>query len=343
MVPAANAAARMLTVTREQKLALIVGFSLVLLVGVLISDHLSRARQAKIASVSPGESPAPAQVATSATDPLQGLNKALSEPAPAGSGSPNPLTQQVPGPTVSEPAQPTITIAQGPSRIDSGSHSDTALEEAVKKAGGRIEARSDGRSGIILPDLPGAAGTVSAPLGGTPAAISTNPKTWPMPREQTTGKILPNNERFKTHAVQRGETLFQIAGKYYGTGHVWRELAQFNGLANKDGVVREGARLKIPSKELLLGKASPTETAGRGAPMPEAATVKTIRRQDVPILKPEIKFATYTVRKGETLGEISRKVLGSSKRWSELAEFNKLEDEDTIVAGTVLKVPPMRG
>ena len=37
--------------TREQKLALIIGFSLVLLVGVLVSDHLSGARNAHLADV----------------------------------------------------------------------------------------------------------------------------------------------------------------------------------------------------------------------------------------------------------------------------------------------------
>ena len=95
---------------------------------------------------------------------------------------------------------------------------------------------------------------------------------------------------------------------------------------------------------MLLGKPSAIEAAGRGtAPATPSEKIIPGRRQDVPIVKHEIKLATYTVRKGDTLGEISLKVLGSSKRWQELAEFNKLEDEDSIAAGTVLKVPPMRG
>jgi nucleoid-associated protein YgaU len=57
----------------------------------------------------------------------------------------------------------------------------------------------------------------------------------------------------------------------------------------------------------------------------------------------KIELATYTVKRGDTLGEISRKLLGTSKRWHEIAEFNKLEDGDNIPAGTVLKMPPMRG
>ena len=38
------------SVTREHKLALIIGFSLVLVVGVLISDHFSKARSAQVAT-----------------------------------------------------------------------------------------------------------------------------------------------------------------------------------------------------------------------------------------------------------------------------------------------------
>ena len=49
--------------TREHKLALIVGFSLVLVVGVLISDHFSKARTARVdsrpAAASPQLAPTP--------------------------------------------------------------------------------------------------------------------------------------------------------------------------------------------------------------------------------------------------------------------------------------------
>jgi hypothetical protein len=45
----------------------------------------------------------------------------------------------------------------------------------------------------------------------------------------------------------------------------------------------------------------------------------------------------------DTLGVISQRTLGTAKRWREIAELNKLDDEDLIPAGTVLKVPPMRG
>ena len=41
--------------TREQKLALIVGFSLTLLVGILLTDHLSQARVARVDGIAERE------------------------------------------------------------------------------------------------------------------------------------------------------------------------------------------------------------------------------------------------------------------------------------------------
>ncbi len=50
---------------------------------------------------------------------------------------------------------------------------------------------------------------------------------------------------------------------------------------------------------------------------------------------------TYTVKKGETLGEISGKVYGTTKAWRRLYEANRdiLKDPDHLRPGQVLKVP----
>src|SRR6185436_2493355 len=95
-------------VTREHKLALIVGFSLILLVGVLISDHLSRARQAKIVPVGAGESQIAADVRP--IDPLRNADGTTALPLPVQ----NPVTvvqQQNPtGTTPTPPSTPPATF-----------------------------------------------------------------------------------------------------------------------------------------------------------------------------------------------------------------------------------------
>ena len=59
--------------TREHKLALIVGFALVLVLGVLISDHFSKARQVQLAGAGDIRPPTPEQLGT-----------AIGTPAPIG-------------------------------------------------------------------------------------------------------------------------------------------------------------------------------------------------------------------------------------------------------------------
>ena len=48
----------------------------------------------------------------------------------------------------------------------------------------------------------------------------------------------------------------------------------------------------------------------------------------------------YRVRKGDTLGGIARRELGSESRWSELKELNDLRDS-TIVPGQTLLIPDL--
>ena len=45
------------------------------------------------------------------------------------------------------------------------------------------------------------------------------------------------------------------------------------------------------------------------------------------------------MKRGDTLGDISKRTLGTSKRWEDILELNKLEDEDDLKPGAVLKLP----
>jgi nucleoid-associated protein YgaU len=141
------------------------------------------------------------------------------------------------------------------------------------------------------------------------------------------------------------------------------KLARFNGITDENGLVQLGQSITLPPREQLLGKPAGKSTPDLVSPSPGSAppvgrprgpgrpgASRTELASAAPAggalkktLATNEPVVTYTVKKGETLGEIARRTLGSSKRWPELAEFNKLEDEDNIAAGTVLKVPPMRG
>jgi nucleoid-associated protein YgaU len=329
-------------VTREQKLALIVGFSLILFVGVLISDHLSSARKAKIAKVEPETATAPLTVAQI---PPPGPAPESHAAAPAIRDAaldliipPSPTTLANPPVAAANPAPESAPVNPAPSTIAVRTQ-DPALDEEIRRLGGKLE---QGPDGIPTIKLPPAMDVVTKPT------VSTVPPIDPAPQTRKTiatpiGPIQP----LKTHEVRAGDTLFQITQRYYGNGNLWRDLAKFNNM-DRAGTVRVGSRLKIPSRDVLLGKSTtltsnpdagvrllrPTENTPK-APPPKAAPSRDRAA-------PKIDLASYTVQKGDTLGVISQRKLGSAKRWQEIADLNNLDDEDAISAGTVLKLPAKR-
>jgi nucleoid-associated protein YgaU len=346
-------------VTREHKLALIVGFSLILLVGVLISDHLSRARQAKIVPVGTGE----AQIAeVRPIDPLRNQDGVT----PIQATSPVQVVQQTqvapPAPIVNTPGTTTGTLASGVEKRPlqtpgfSGNESqqghqwinprpgttamggqgqgDDALRIEAAKLGGSIDG-----STIYLPS--GSETLPPAPVQA-PVAVKAEPKAPPA--------ALVENVKFYT--VQKGDTLLKISQANYGSAKLWHELAKYNSISENG--LRLGAKIKLPTKEALTGKPEPvkaTATASKLIPpsspsttgTPAApATTKSLPAKtpaSLPAKTSEIRYATYTVKPGDTLGHISQRVLGTSKRTQDIIDLNKLDDEDSIPVGTVLRMP----
>jgi nucleoid-associated protein YgaU len=372
-------------VTREHKLALIVGFSLILLVGVLISDHLSRARQAQVGPVTTHEAQVSDTSFPAPVDPIKAIENAprpqgvpqlvperqvAAAPTDGGAAplSPNaggfvpdptgragPLTDALggggaPGPIIHEPTLPARTALQVPTH-EMIMRKDTADRDLIREVvaqGGTAEEHD----GVIVL---------------TPKALAQTQKPGaPAKPEAQTAKADPRPPAaaLKTYTIQKGDNLSKLAAREYGDGKLWAKLAKFNGITNEDGIVQLGQSIKLPSRDLLLGKPAATNKPEMVSPSPSTTPPPARPREPGPVKPQRTELAkaapspkapknktlgtnepavTYTVKKGETLGDIAKRTLGSSKRWPELAEFNKLDDEDNIPAGTVLKVPPMRG
>ena len=101
-----------------------------------------------------------------------------------------------------------------------------------------------------------------------------------------------------------GESLWSISEDYYGTGYVWKDLAQANNLT--DYSLEVGQKLNLP----ILDSADETT-------------------QD----------DTYTVVKGDTLWEIAVNSYGDGYKWVEIAKANNLKNPNLIHTGNVLTLP----
>ena len=135
-----------------------------------------------------------------------------------------------------------------------------------------------------------------------------------IPFLSTGNKTEVTQELPKNHTVAKGENLWTIAEKYYGSGYNWVDIAAENKLADAD-VVSEGQALSIPDVEPKLATKTEITT-------PEA-----------------ISGGTYTVVKGDNLWTVAVRAYGDGYKWVEIAQENNLANPDLIHAGNVLTLP----
>lgn len=319
--------------TRELKLALIVGFALVLTVAVLVSDHLSRASRAEMA-----QSEATTRVVAQAPQqPIRAL-------------------EDLPGAQLPSVIQ-TDTVASN----TNSTRGPISPDEMVT---GDVLARGRGDALPAGMDEPTMISNGSGPRG-TPAAVDPLDAHRDLVNavEGQGGRVSPSGDGVtidlplgteRTYTVKPGETLYGIAEREYGNGRYWKQLAQANDLGDGSGLTA-GTRLKLPTIDgaTRVGAASPAEPeklAVRPEPKVQEKS-QTTKTQDGKPGKTEAskpadskpdaatKATTYTVRKGDTLGVIAQRTLGSSKRAEEIRKLNNLKNANALVAGTTLKIP----
>ncbi len=287
--------------TRESKLALIVGFGLVLFVGILVSDHFSAGQRQEAAHLLAQRGALRGASAPISIQPLSPL--------------PTPPVQQV--------AQ-----ARGPE----------------------------------VPGAPGGDGSAAGPAPGSGSLPRVDPPVPPAPPASAPGEIVlggpgsrqvpgitigPESPKVEPAAtarlypVKEGETLYSICSAEYGDGSLWKALADFNKSAIPNPArLRKGVTLRLPPIEVLKpgavakaapGGATPAAPGGSGGAAPSA-----------PGSAPGAAVAsTYTVQEGETLSDIARKKLGSTKRWKDVAKLNEdvIRDPHALRPGTVIRLP----
>ena len=118
-------------------------------------------------------------------------------------------------------------------------------------------------------------------------------------------------EKPKTHLVAKGEHLWKIAEKYYGSGYKWVEIAKANNLKNPD-LIEVGQQLTLPD-----------------LPTPAVAGTTTILSTE------------YLVQKGDCLWSISVRAYADGYQWTKVWENNKqiIANPDIIEPGMLLKLP----
>lgn len=309
-------------VTRELKLALIVGFSLVLVVTILVSDYFSKARRVSLATpagdtqvsmkAAPDWKPAPPEQLLPTTPEQGGIGAAVPPPVVDGS-----LAAGGSGP---------IEIRQGSGWNETNSPSGSSgVESALSKVPGEPLIRTK-----VEPEI---GGGMTVPPELTPDhGMPSKTTVTPVPTVPVGPTVTPTTGE-KSHTVSSGDTMYVISKKYYGTTKYWKELAAFNASTVKNpAALKLGQKLRIPAVE-VLGGTKPSDVGGVAQVEKKAEPKKAVPAPSKPSSK------TYTVQKGDTPGAIAQKTLGTSRKATELMKFNKIDDDAGLKIGMVLNIP----
>lgn len=306
-------------VTRELKLALIVGFALVLTVAILVSDHLSKARTANLASIG-GTTKVVAKVPDS---PIRSLDDLLPAQLPAAVEVTTPVasvTEPAAAPTSTDPVQITPPVVIGQQQVATGRESKFGPGRSDGTGGLGIAIRDHAET--AAPTL----GNSMVPQGAAPQDIAVKEI-----KKAETSKPAPLAGE-KTYTVANGDTLYAICRKQYGDANLYKKLAAANKMGENGGL-KVGSTIVLPSKESLTGKPEVVKSE------PKVAVKSPAKVEPKALKVEESKNKSYQVRPGDTLTSIARVQLGSASRSGDIASLNRMDADDDLLAGAILKLP----
>ncbi len=310
--------------TKETKIGLLVGMGVIILIGILISDHLSVAQRQQQAQLSAGIP----EIDQDMVPQAPGVDRTVVQGGRR--VEPLPLPEELTAPPAATPATTPVVIKQDllQAMVPTAPATAAAQPATVVPAdpqpttADRTLIPSRFENDLVVVPGPGA----SAPVHNTAAASQPAPTRLSLPNAQ------PPGPRQTVHFVDKAETLSDISRKYYGTAGEWKRIYE----ANKDkmsspNALRPGVRLIIPP---MPGAQAATAT------QPETpAGIRVVAERPAP--KPQPATREYTVASGDTLSSIAAKFYGSAGKWNDLYQLNKdrIKDPNRVAEGTVLRVP----
>ncbi len=127
-----------------------------------------------------------------------------------------------------------------------------------------------------------------------------------------------NKPMNKEYTVKKGENLWMIAQKNYGSGYNAMDIAKANKIKNPN-VIAIGMKLTLPEVK------AKTPTTGIIA---EAQTAQVT-----------ISEKEYKIKAGDTLWNIALRAYGDGYQWTKIAQANKLTNAHIIHKDNILTLP----
>jgi len=152
----------------------------------------------------------------------------------------------------------------------------------------------------------------------TPEEIDITPFTPPEKPKPEKEEVAPAKKR--THIVQKGDSLWKLADKYYGDGSKWRLIQEANkAIAPRTTALKIGLEIIIPELE-----AAPEVSAEGPSPVSAGKRI-------------------YVIKRGDLLWNLAVKFYGDGTKWKIIYEANKniIPNPTRIPVGKTIVIPEM--
>jgi LysM repeat protein len=311
--------------TRETKIGLLVGLAFIIVIGILLSDHLTSATeppQAQLAQVgnnvrsstaAPGANrnnqPAifdnnPSPQATAPTHAVPTQSEVVNR------GAPPVQIINVGGPanggttSLQATSQPPVSMA--PPINNTQENAPIVVETPQNNPPANPVVRQDPPANDPINQIARQHGEELVNLNGTPMNNA--------PQPLTTGTT--------SYVAQPGDSVSRLASKFLGA----------NNKVNREAIINANPSLKSDANKIIIGKSYviPTKPEGK----PEAST------SNAPRAAAPSADHWYTVQTGDSLWKIATAQCGDAKAVAAIKELNKdIIKNDTVQVGQKIRLP----
>lgn len=339
--------------TRETKIGLLVGLAFIIVIGILLSDHLTSTteppqaplvqagKDVRSAVAVPGGASAPVtqvqipQITPAAPVPTR--EELQPKQPPVAIVQIGPAGGQQPQPAPPAPANQNGTpVAVNTNPAPTG---NTAVDSNSVPAPRNTEVATNNSTGNST--LENVANSMNEPIvpAGTPTSTNGN-DTAP---QQPTPLAVPVAQG-KQYKAAPGDNLSKIAARFYGTGSRANQELIVNAnptlKANRDMII-VGKTYIIPAAQTAQAPAASPVTQNPATPKlaPQVVVVDDTAKPQAPNSQASSGEHYYVVKPNETLIRIAREQLGNADAWHAIAELNKIQDAGKIYVGMKLRLP----
>jgi nucleoid-associated protein YgaU len=334
--------------TRETKIGLLVGLAFIIVIGILLSDHMTSTTEPPKAPLSVVGS----NVRESVVTPAAQGGAAPVAAAGQGQGAVAPSQPVLTGGDLSRPAQTNVpTIQVGPA-------AQQPQSPILVQQGPIIPQPQPSRPVAQVPQT-------SAPEASPPVTVAQQPPAQPVnthplqPLAMRHGEqLVPISDngatprpqpvpmgQMREYKAQSGDSLSKLASRFMGS----------SSKANRDAIVRVNPTLQQNPDKIVEGRTyvippAPTADAATAAPaQPQTqapAPTPVVVRDNAPAPAPITttggeNFTWYTVKENENLWKIASEQLGSGNAWTQIRDLNAdiLKGNDQLRVNTRIRIP----